>query len=228
MRMQEIQQNEQGRIGRTIGFIVVLLAVAIVARFIFTKDRGDDSTTVNVNGVTVQESDAQNIVVERVPERDTTLQAPGVERVAVFPEDFPSEAKAIWNVKFEQVKQLIAESPYSYEGWNGLGLLRDMIADYAGAREAWEYAADLYPSDSVLFQNLGFLYGYHLSLPGLAEEHFLKGIENSPSSAQAYTRLFEFYRDILRDTAKARSIAEEGKTQTNNAEYFDQLITSLE
>lgn len=112
--------------------------------------------------------------------------------------------------------------------WIDLGSWRNIIEDYEGAREAWEYATKLAPSASVAFGNLGFLYGYYLHDTVKAEQNFKIAIKNSPQDLFLYQQTFEFYRDVLKDNVKARALAEEGKRITGNTAYFDQLLNTLQ
>ena len=48
------------------------------------------------------------------------------------------------------------------DDWIAVGVIKKFFNDFAGARDAWEYAGVLYPANALSFANLGNLYGFYL------------------------------------------------------------------
>jgi len=224
----------------TVSILVLVVLACLVSWFIFTEERqfastapntatSTATTTVTIGGITFivppgaakPEVEQINIPPEKLP------PAPNLNRPVVFPSDFPQEAQSTWKSKFDSLKKIIAANPGSYDAWVQIGLNWKMIADYQGAKEAWEYATKISPTSSVAFGDLGFLYGYYLHDTVKAEANYKSAIANAPQELYLYQQLFEFYRDILKDTVKARALAAEGKKITGNVSFFDQLLSTL-
>ena len=185
------------------------------------------TTTINVGGITVEVPPGGKVTVDELPDTQVVPKAPTLARTIVFPKDFSSEAQDLWKAKLETFKSRITKEPTSYEAWLELGSLYEMIADYEGAREAWEYVTKLYPKGSTAFGNLGFLFGYYIHDNTKAEQSFKTALSLDPTALYLYQQTFEFYRDVLKDVSNARTLVEEGRTATGNTEFFDQLLSTL-
>ncbi|TSC69114.1 MAG: hypothetical protein G01um101466_188 [Parcubacteria group bacterium Gr01-1014_66] len=83
--------------------------------------------------------------------------------------------------------------PALFSTWLQVGLLKKVIGDYEGARDAWEYATVIYPQSSVAFSNLGELYWRYLPNFPLAEARFMRAIAINSADPRAYISLAEFY-----------------------------------
>ena len=131
---------------------------------------------------------------------------------------FPPEIKANLSpeskaMAMNAIKEIIAslrENPNSESDWINLGLQRNFIGDFIGAKEAWEYASYLRPDDFIPPHNLGDLYTYSLNDYAKAEASYRKSIALDPSQLMVYQKLHELYRYRIKDNAKARAILEEG------------------
>lgn len=108
-----------------------------------------------------------------------------------------------------------------------MGSLYKIIEDYDGARVAWEYAGVVSPSSSMWLRNLGDLYGYYLNNPQKAEESLLSAIQKSPQEIEYYFKIVEFYRDITKNTAKARTIVKNGIISNPESEDLKLLLKTL-
>lgn len=128
-------------------------------------------------------------------------------------------------VKFED-SQMNAE--LQAVQWIDLGLKRKAEEDYEGARDAWQKAVEIDPNSSVSFRNLGVIYGYYLNDPQKAEKNFLISIEKDPQLAYLYVTLYDFYRDVLRDPEKAKSVLQKGiSAGVDTSEAFRALLENL-
>jgi len=81
----------------------------------------------------------------------------------------------------------------------------------------------------VAYGNLGFLYGYYLKQPDKAETAYLTAIGNDPTLEYLQIQLFELYRDVFNDGARARAFARERIEKSPDfALDFTQLIVDLD
>ena len=223
-----------------VGVVVIVIVAGLVFWYIFQQEKAapqmfsqspttNATTTQTIGGVTFEIPPGSTAKIEQVPIVDTSSigPAPSLNRTVVFPDDFPQEAQNIWKNKFADIKTQLAQNPHSYDAWLQVGLEWNMIEDYEGARLAWDYATKLVPSNAVAFGNLGFLYGYYLHDNIKAEHNFKTALYNAPQELYIYHQAFEFYRDVLKDKAKARALAGEGKRVTSNVDFFGKLIATL-
>ncbi len=93
----------------------------------------------------------------------------------------------------------VKANPDYFAGWLEIGLLKKVIGDLAGARDAWEYASLIRPQNSVSFANLGELYWRYLSDYPRSEQNFHKALENDPKDADTYVSIAELYHYSLRN-----------------------------
>lgn len=87
----------------------------------------------------------------------------------------------------------VKKDPNLFNVWIELGLLKKIIGDYEGARDAWEYAGAIRPKNAVSFANLGEIYASYLKNPAKAEKNFKIAIANQPNAPGAYITLSDFY-----------------------------------
>src|SRR3989338_5923916 len=131
---------------------------------------------------------------------------------------FPPEIKANLSeesrvMAINAIKEIIAsirENPNSESNWINLGLQRNFVGDFIGAKEAWEYASYLRPDDFIPQHNLGDLYTYSLNDYAKAEASYRKAIKLDPTQLIVYQKLYELYRFKVKDNAKAIAVLEEG------------------
>jgi len=107
------------------------------------------------------------------------------------------------------IRTLKADSA-SFGDWINLGLYRKLIGDYEGAKQAWQYAGVISPSNFRSFGNLGDLYTYAFKDYKKAEEYYLTSIKNAPDQIMIYEKLSELYRYFFKDDAKAKAALERG------------------
>ena len=88
----------------------------------------------------------------------------------------------------------LKEHPELGQSWLQLGLLKKVIGDYEGARDAWEYIALINPVHHIPSQNLGELYWRYLPNYSKAEEKFRAAIRINPVDSTVYLSLSELYR----------------------------------
>ena len=102
-------------------------------------------------------------------------------------------------------------------------MLRKTIGDYAGAREAWEYANAIRPGNYVSFSNLGDLYHYYIKDYPKAEENLLQAIKNEPSHIGSYRALVDLYtQSYTEKLGEVPSVLSDGLKK--NPDNYDLLI----
>lgn len=216
---------------------LVVLAILFYFAYVFRSQPGSApvvqtatstpaTTTVSIGGVTMELPPGVTATV--TPDTSAGAgPAPSLDRKIVFPANFPPDAQRVFLSNLASLKSDIAKNPTSYDDWIQLGIDWKMVSDYEGARQAWEYATKLEPKNPIAFGNLGYLYGYYLHDLANAEANYDKAIENAPGETQWYQQAFEFYRDVEKDAAKARAVAQAGEKATGNRTLFEQLLSTL-
>lgn len=155
------------------------------------------------------------------------VKIPDLNLPVVIPANFLQDVKVSATARIAKIVASLKENPANAVLWAELGLERNGIEDYEGAKDAYEYALALSPYNSVVVENLGVLYGYYLKDPKKAEAYFLKSIELGPESTYRYLRLFEFYKYVLKDNAKAKAILEQGLKVSPGEPSFKALLETL-
>ena len=135
---------------------------------------------------------------------------PNLDRPINITVTLSEDAKKIAKEKIEKLSSELKQDPSLFENWLVLGIYRKMIGDLEGAKECWEYAGFLAPQSPTPFNNLGDLYANYLKDNKKAEENFLIAIKNGPDQIYIYRSFYEFYRDTMKDNAKAKQILEQG------------------
>ncbi len=112
----------------------------------------------------------------------------------------PDEVKGLSQIEREKLYsdinmhgRAVKGNPDFFFGWIQVGLLKKVIGDYEGARDAWEYAGVIRPFNSVSFANLGELYWRYLPDYPRSEKNFLTSIKNKPDDLSTYISLSDLY-----------------------------------
>lgn len=182
--------------------IIGLVVIAIVAGFFIYRDmRKSDALPEgqiignNMNGGKV----------EAIPLPGAKLPpTPALVRATDFDKTLAPEVKTILLARLEKAVTAVKNDSKNAENWIELGLERKALADYEGARDAWEYAKALEPNNLVPWNNLGDLYHYYLKDYAKSEENWKKTIALKPDYALGYRGLYELYLYSL--TAKSSEI----------------------
>lgn len=216
--------------------IVIALVVLGVGYYVYNEtnsspsvSKGDSATTtITQNGVTFTLPPGSSATVTQVPveEKDLPPQ-PNLERPIVFPASYSEEAKPLVLARFADVKKKIAANPRDTDLWIEAGLTLNMVEDYKGAVLMWEYAKALYPTNSVAWGNLGFVYAFHLKEYDKAETSYKQAISLTPDRLYLYEQFFSFYRDIRKNYVEARALANAGVKATGDRQFFDKLLLTL-
>lgn len=199
-------------------YIVVILVVVLLALAVLFRDRV--SSLLNFGG-------ELNPIVE-LPEEKPDGENKGQEKPGVLPvyqgrdsaeiRPNPDELKGLSDEQKESLYARIRThggevkaNPDYFAGWLEVGMLKKVIGDFTGARDAWEYASIIRPLNSVSFANLGELYWRYLPDYSASEKNLRKALQNDPKDADLYITLAELYHYSIPDkAAQAPGILLEG------------------
>lgn len=115
--------------------------------------------------------------------------------------EVPEEVRLFTQEQRDMLRQKLGDhagsldaNPDQLDPWLQAGVIKKIIGDFEGARDAWEYASLIRPKNFVSFKNLGELYWHYLPDYPRSEENFRKAIENEPKFIDSYISLSELYR----------------------------------
>lgn len=94
--------------------------------------------------------------------------------------------------RIAQIAGIVKSTPSFFEGWINLGIYKKVIGDFAGARDAWEYASLIEPLNSSSFANLGELYWRYIHDYPKSETNFRTSLKHKPDPL-VYVSLAELY-----------------------------------
>lgn len=205
-------------------FVLILLAIFGGVFFYIKKDSGGRFSSSKEEIVTKKAGEfdikgSGDFTVEDIKllkennqfNKKTTIGIPDLDReIKVYSPDISEDAQKIAISKIKEAVSFLKKDNKSEDYWLELGRLRNMIGDYEGAKEVWEYISAVSPKSSTSFNNLGELYAYYLKDNAKAEKNYAKAIENDPSAIYIYRNFFDFYRFVAKDPTKARALLEKG------------------
>ena len=158
----------------------------------------------------------------------TTLVTPDFKKPIAFSASVSADIRAQLNKELATVSADLAKNPLHIQAWINLGTIRKQGGDYQGAREAWEYIADILPTNPVAFNNLGDLYANFLHDNAKAEANFLTAIKLQPKNVQAYADLYTMYHFTLHNDTKAAAILSQGLKANPGNNYLLGLQADLQ
>ncbi|PCI29100.1 hypothetical protein COB55_02820 [Candidatus Wolfebacteria bacterium] len=191
--------------------VVVSVAVGIVLGWMSFPDKNNDSTTdINIGDIKVNLEDLKSIEglgfeIEGgfVQTSDPDIDTPKLKRKV-------SGLTENTQIRLDGVVDILKDDHLNVRQWIQIGGIWKIGENFEAAREAWEYALILSPSNQVAPVNLGNLYATDIKDFEKSEEWYLKAIEVSPTNRQAYTKLSELYFYQMKDTVKAIEIIDQG------------------
>ena len=212
------------------GIVGVLLVLAI-AYMVYNKKSNKLDTTNNQNATSSAIGISSNDDKKVIQKDGYTIEQIPIEGGSSVPKPIPDlnraiivwsgavvapEAKAMAVEKIKPLQTKLKANPADFNAWIDLGIYQKMGGDYQGAVLSWQYASKLAPSDYIAFGNLGNIYGYFIKDNVKAESNYKLAISKGPMQAYLYIQLGEFYRDVLKDISKAKSIVEQGLQKVPN------------
>ena len=121
--------------------------------------------------------------------RDPAEVRPTPDEIKLFSEEQKQDLyRAIGNYG-----TAVKENPDYFNGWLQIGLLKKVIGDFEGARDAWEYAGVIRPQNSISFSNLGELYWRYVPDFPRSEMNFRTAIINNLGDVMVYVSLSHLY-----------------------------------
>ncbi len=106
---------------------------------------------------------------------------------------FTDQQKTQLSDDIKKYGEMVSSQPEYASAWLQVGLLKQVIGDYIGTRDAWEYVALTRPKEQVAFKNLADLYWRYLLDNAKAEYNFKKAISLKPEDISTYIDFAEFY-----------------------------------
>lgn len=193
---------------KKIFFVVIVIALAISAGLYIKKDlKKTQEIVIDQKGTTTSSG---NVTITPVPVPQTKRQVPALPFPPIIKAQLSDESKVLAMGAIKEDTDILKKDSSDESRWIDLGLQRNFIGDYNGAREAWEYASYLRPNDFIPLHNLGDLYAYSLNDYAKSEMYYRKSIAADPSQLIVYQKLYELYRFKIKDNVKARAILEDG------------------
>ncbi len=230
-----------------IGVIVVILGIFVVwnTRNIGVGSENEPETPqVGTESLQANEEKVKDTFSSELPGIEYEFAPPSgasreVERTAPSQADksskaipalsrsIPDSVRPNERAEMERIISELKKNPSNAALWSELGLYRKETGDYEGARQAWEFAYELQPANSIIAENLGVLYGYYLKNGLKSEEFFRAAIALEPQSIHLRLRLFELYRDVFQDKGKARAAIEDALKDNPGNEQLMALLREL-
>lgn len=209
----------------------------IVGQTSDTVQRGESSqavengTTEKAPPVSVKVDGTGKYTVEVLPMAfsDAAPEYPSLDRPLVFGQGYPEEARKIMSDKMNATIAALKKDPNQYNEWLNLGIFRNGINDWEGARQIWEFLTVANPSQPAPFANLANLYAFSLKDPVRAEANLKKAIEKGPLEMSVYRLGYEFYRFVRKRDDLARDMLNQGIAKTDSPDlkylrdHYDEL-----
>ena len=213
-------------------FIVILLILSAAGFYIYkdfssTKNTGK---TENEEGLEklLNDSDNKNnqdfVLKQEQDDSEDNIKILDLSKPATIKADLPQDIISGAIKEISIISNTLKQDYRSVDGWIQLGLLKKLLGDFNGAKEAWEFASSIAPNNSISFHNLGFIYWQHYKDYEKAEQNYLKAVQNNKKDIIAFIDLSNIYYYDLKNSVKARNILMEGLKE-NPGDY--ELLRTL-
>lgn len=217
--------------------VVVLLLIGLYVMVNKNKTQVDTevnkiaTTTDETGAIQVVGTDGQKYTVTPVPISEVKPQVavPSLNRTLMVSAGatVAPEAKAAAAEKIKITQALLKKDPANLSAWIDLGIYQKMGGDYVGAMISWKYVSQVADRDYVSFGNMGNLSAYFLKDMVNAEKYYNQAIKNAPTQIYLYFQLVEAFRDVSKDTVKARAVVDRGLVANPNNQELISLKNSL-
>lgn len=112
--------------------------------------------------------------------------------------DLTNEQIENYRQEFNQdIKEITATADkFNFDAFNNMALIKQILYDYEGARDIWQYVGEKRPANSLSFYNLGLLYANDLKDNEAAERNLLQALKNAAGETgneQYYYGIADFY-----------------------------------
>lgn len=177
----------------------ILLVILGVGAYITTRSQlGDVADTGSSTVLTIDPTAATQTVggftIERVDDFSAPTNIPSLTRaISTSAADLSPEARDLAVRNLEKAAENLQKNPDSYSDWMQLGSMRQILGDFVGAAEAWNYAGVIAPNQSQSFASVGYLYAVSIKDYPSAEANYRRALKNDPRDISTYINLFELY-----------------------------------
>jgi tetratricopeptide (TPR) repeat protein len=161
---------------------------------------GGETTVIPGTNVEVSYDTTENVV--------PTIPVPDLTNKPVFGPFAVSPGKENGALKIAELQGKLRQDSSNFENWIELGLTFSSVGDHKATIPAYTYASALRPKSSLPHANLAYVYGWHLKDLAKAEAEYKKALEINPGEWYINQQLFDFYRFVMEDKAKARAFGE--------------------
>lgn len=156
--------------------------------------------------------------------RDPEEINPTKDEVALYNEEQRNNLYA----SIKNLGQAVKKDQGYFFGWMQLGLIKKVIGDFAGARDAWEYAGLISPANTTSFANLGEIYWRYLPDFPRSEKNFRISLKNKPNEFSTYDSLSQLYFFSYKEKKNlAYDVLLEGMTTNPHDPNFPRALASL-
>ncbi len=191
----------------TRAFGVLALAIAlIVGGYLYQVSR--PATSVNAELATSTNNAAFALIAGEqsdsagttniIPISDSaaaSVKAPDFKRPLTFTGKFTDVEKAAIQANYNTIQAELTADPKSFNAWVFMGNINLIVGNYMLAKEYWDYASKVWPTNVATYNNLGDLYMSYLKDYPKAEAAFLKAIDNKGNDSNPYKNLFTLYSE---------------------------------
>lgn len=216
--------------------IAGLVVLSITAGILVYRDTrgskieitGNATDTLKNYGIEMT-GDGKIEVVPMDEQKLVAVPAPTLVRSTDFSNTLTQEIKKIIISRLEKDIATIKITPKDVTSWIDLGVQRKQLGDYVGARDAWEYAKAVEPSNIVPWNNLGDLYHFYLKDYKKSEENWKKTIALKPDYAQGYRGLYELYTYSMKEkSGEIPTILKQGIAKNPEATDLKAMLADYE
>ena len=128
---------------------------------------------------------------------------------------------------------MLEKSPFDPTLWISMGAMREIIGDFDGAKQAWQWVETEFPKDPTAIFNLASMYATSLKDYTNSEKEYLKAIEIKPDYSYANYNLGVMYfnsgnewNEKLNKLPLRDPKTKEYETKSND--YFKKAVTYFE
>lgn len=187
--------EKKSKLPLVIGVSLSALILGGLLVFILQSNSLKNNEVVESSG-----SGNDNYTIEEVGGVDLRSLAPNLDREVQFPANTPLEAQAIMKKQIGDVAIRLKKDMNRADDWFTLGVLYHSASDYEGARDVWNFLAEVVPAPGVatVYENLGKLYKYNLKDFPKSEMYLKKAMTADPKMISPYFELHELYRYLYK------------------------------
>lgn len=155
------------------------------------------------------------------------IKIPDLSKSVIIKTILPEDIKTQTISEIKDLSESLTKDYDNLENWIQLGLLKKLIGDYDGARDAWEFASKIRLMDYISRHNLGNLYWQQFKDYENAEKYYLEALEIGKNDISAFIDLSNIYYYDLKDSGKAKEILNKGLKNNHGNEEIKQAMRDM-